>query len=124
MAKFLYDHVICVGADNEDEDDKKMLIACTDFSRKKMKYTNEKNEVEEDIGACKFISKVVRTVSGELHTTLTHQLREDQRSNKIDQMTAEYKTDMVDQAFMDISQIHNTQSNHSFTNKLCSLTKV
>lgn len=127
VAKFLYDHVICVDGEDVGDTDRRMLIACTDYARKKMKYTNEKNEVEEDIGACKFISKVAQpicAVSGELHSSITQQLREDQRAQRIDLMTAECKSDMADQAFMDISQIQNDQSNHSFTSKLCSLTKV
>jgi hypothetical protein len=120
VAEFLYDHVICC-------DDDKKLIACTDASRKKMKYTNEKNEVEDDIGATKFISKVyqpIRTVSNELHDNITEQLEQDAQTNKIDRFSAELKKERAIEAAMDITRIRDSELNHSFTAKLCSLAKV
>ena len=120
VAEFLYNHVICM------EDDKK-LIACTDASRKKMKYTNEKNEVEDDLGATKFIAKVyqpIKTVSNELHDNITEQIQEDETSNKIDRFSAELKREQAIQAAIDIVRIRDSERNQSFTTKLCSLAKV
>jgi hypothetical protein len=120
VAEFLYHHVICV-------DDDKKLIACTDASRKKMKYTNEKNEVEDDLGATKFIAKVyqpIKTVSNELHDNITEQLEEDASSHKIDRFSAELKKEQAIQAAMDIVRIQDSERNQSFTTKLCSLAKV
>jgi hypothetical protein len=120
VAEFLYEHVICM------EDDKK-LIACTDASRKKMKYTNEKNEVEDDLGATKFIAKVyqpIKTVSNELHDNITEQIQEDETSNKIDRFSAELKREQAIQAAIDIVRIRDSERNQSFTTKLCSLAKV
>jgi hypothetical protein len=120
VAEFLYNHVICV------EEDKK-LIACTDASRKKMKYTNEKNEVEDDLGATKFIAKVyqpIRTVSNELHDNITEQIEQDTQTNKIDRFSAELKKEQAMQAAIDIVRIRDSECNQPFTTKLCSLAKV
>jgi hypothetical protein len=120
VAEFLYNHVICV-------DDDKKLIACTDASRKKIKYTNDKNEVEDDLGATKFIAKVyqpIRTVSNELHDNITEQIQEDESSHKIDRFSAELQREQAIQAAMDIVRIRDSERNQSFTTKLCSLAKV
>jgi hypothetical protein len=120
VAEFLYEHVICV-------DDDKKLIACTDASRKKIKYTNEKNEVEDDLGATKFIAKVyqpIRTVSNELHDNITEQIEQDTRANKIDRFSAEFKKEQAIQAAIDIVRIRDSERNQPFTSKLCSLAKI
>jgi hypothetical protein len=108
-------------------DDDKKLIACTDASRKKIKYTNDKNEVEDDLGATKFIAKVyqpIRTVSNELHDNITEQIQEDESSHKIDRFSAELQREQAIQAAMDIVRIRDSERNQSFTTKLCSLAKV
>lgn len=123
VAKFLFNHIIKQG----DDDIPKLLLACTDNSRKKFRYTNEKNEVEEDIGASKFIDKVappIRTVSNELHSTITKQLRDDMQSHRIDAIIADKKEERADKALMEISLIDNSEKNHDLTRHLCNLTKV
>lgn len=134
-ANLVYDHVLCVpNNDNEeesetgkDENEKRMLMICTDVSRKKCKYNNDKNEVVEDIGASHFLSKVsdpIIEVAKEWHTNVTNQLNDGKRSKTIDDLTVDGKTKQVDKALFDIMDIKNEEKNQRFVNKLCTLAKV
>lgn len=120
MAEFVTDNVVCTVDD-------KMIAACTDFSRKKVKYLNDRNELDEDIGACKLVKRIappIKAVASELHTTITEQLRRDLKENKIGAFMADGKTTMADNALLDIHQIDNDDHNSDFRMKLCSLIKV
>ena len=143
-ANLVYDHVLCLndddttkndtGTENENDtsnssndNEKRMLMVCTDVSRKKCKYNNEKNEVVEDIGAAHFLSKVtdpIIEVAKEWHTSVTNHLNDGKRSKTIDALTVDGKTKQVDKAWFDLMDIKDEEKNQRFVNKLCTLAKV
>ena len=138
-ANLVYEHVLCVPTNNENKqnetetgkkdenNEKRMLLVCTDASRKKCKYNNENNEVVEDIGAAHFLSKVAAPIveaANEWHTTVTNQLKDGQRLKTIDALTVDGKTKQVDTAWLDIMDINDQEKNQRFVNKLCTLAKV
>jgi hypothetical protein len=125
-ANLVYDHVLCVDTPDMD-DNKRMLLVCTDTSRKKCKYNNEKNEVVEDIGASHFLSRVAEPITEaakEWHTTVTSQLKDEKCKKKIDAGMADKKTEQADLALMDLLCIKDENNNQRFVNKLCTLAKV
>ena len=135
-ANLVYDHVLCVpnneiehadATENDEENEKRMLMVCTDVSRKKCKYNNDKNEVVEDIGAAHFLSKVtdpIIEVAKEWHTSVTNHLNDGKRSKRINELTVDGKTKQVDNALFDIMDIKDEEKNQRFVNKLCTLAKV
>lgn len=120
VAVFLQKHVLTA-------EDGNVGVICTDFARKKIKYHNDKDELEEDIGASKFAKKLgppIREAAASIHTTITRQIKEDKKANKIDEFWAAGRTKQADTAYLDISMIDNESKNSEFTNKFCALMKV
>lgn len=121
-AEFAVENIIFA---NDDSD--KMIAACTDFARKKVRYMNEKDEIDEDIGASKLVKRIappIKIVATELHTNITEKLKKDLEDNKIKSYIADGKSTMANNAWLDILKLDNDDQNVDFRTKLCSLMKV
>jgi hypothetical protein len=123
IAQLCTDHVI-------KTKDKKMLMICTDVSRKKFKYMDEEGNIKEDYDARTFtnkISKPIKDASRIVYDSILfdvknekEMLEEDDYSRKAYLNSKELKT--ID-CFVQISHFDDPDNNQEFKNELAILNK-
>jgi hypothetical protein len=123
IAQLCTDHVI-------KTKDKKILMICTDVSRKKFKYIDEEGNIKEDYDARTFtnkISKPIKDASRILYDSILfdvksekEMLEEDDYSRKAYLNSKELKT--ID-CFVQISHFDDPDNNQEFKNELAILNK-
>jgi len=109
--------------------DNKVLLTCTDVSRKKFKYIDEFGNIKEDYDARAFMEKVIgpiKQVSQEVYENILSDVkyeREELEHKKdlesMERKTAlHYKTDMAADCYRQIIFIDNPDDNHEFRSEL------
>ena len=109
--------------------DNKVLLTCTDVSRKKFKYIDEHGNMKEDYDARAFMEKVIgpiKQVSQEVYENILSDVkyeREELEHKKdlesMERKTAlHYKTDMAADCYRQIIFIDNPDDNHEFRTEL------
>jgi hypothetical protein len=109
--------------------DNKVLLTCTDVSRKKFKYVDEHGNIKEDYDARAFMEKVIgpiKQVSQEVYQNILSDVkyeREELEHKKdlesMERKTAlHYKTDMAADCYRQIIFIDNPDDNHEFRTEL------
>ena len=109
--------------------DNKVLLTCTDVSRKKFKYVDEHGNIKEDYDARAFMEKVIgpiKQVSQEVYENILSDVkyeREELEHKKdlesMERKTAlHYKTDMAADCYRQIIFIDNPDDNHEFRTEL------
>ena len=127
IARMCTDHVI-------HTKDNKVLLTCSDVSRKKFKYIDENGNVKEDYDAIAFTEKVIgpiKQVSKEVYDHIVSNIKDEreQLEDKKDQESMErkttlhYKTDMAADCFKKIIFIDMPNDNSDFKNELARLNK-
>ena len=123
IAQLCTDHVI-------KTKDKKILMICTDVSRKKFKYIDEEGNIKEDYDARTFtnkVSKPIKDASRIVYDSILfdvksekEMLEEDDYSRKAYLNSKELKT--ID-CFVQISHFDDPDNNQEFKNELAILNK-
>ena len=114
--------------------DNKVLLTCSDVSRKKFKYMDELGNIKEDYDAITFTEKVIgpiKQVSKEVYDHIVSSIKDEreQLEHKKDQESMErkttlhYKTDMAADCFQKIIFIDMPNDNSDFKNELARLNK-
>ena len=113
--------------------DNKVLLTCSDVSRKKFKYVDEHGNIKEDYDARAFMEKVIgpiKQVSQEVYESILSDVKyeREELENKRDLESMErktalhYKTDMAADCYRQIIFIDSNE-NHDFKNELAILNK-
>lgn len=109
--------------------DNKVLLTCTDVSRKKFKYIDEHGNMKEDYDARAFMEKVIgpiKQVSQEVYENILSDVkyeREELEHKKdlesMERKTAlHYKRDMANDCYQKIIFIDSPEDNHEFRTEL------
>lgn len=126
IARFCLNHIVKSADDNGTE---KMILCCTDPSRKRFKYFNASNKIVEDIEARHFtdlISVPIKTVCREVYDNIIKKIEEDKKET-----TDVYDLDLLDtrisiaqQKFLEINNIGDHNRNSDYKNELSILLNV
>jgi hypothetical protein len=125
VAKFVVDHVI-------KSSDGKMLIVCTDPSRKRFKYMTANNLLAEDIGALQFTERIsvpMKTVCQEVFNSIMSKIDQQKESlsethgQALEIGRLEIERDLACEKIMAIREFSDVDSNGDFINSLCSLAR-
>ena len=115
--------------------DEKVLLACTDVSRKKFKYIDEFGNVKEDYEARTFMEKVIgpiKKIGLEVYENIKSNIKDEEEELKnkrdcesMDRKTAlHYKNDRASDCMKQILFIDVPSENGVFKNELAVLNKV
>ena len=126
IARMCTEHII-------NTKDKKVLLKCSDVSRKKFKYIDEMGNIKEDYNARVFTEKVIgpiKQVSQEVYEHILSNIKDEKEEleNKRDCESMErktylhYKKDMASDCLQKIIFI-DTNENNDFKNELAILNK-
>ena len=127
IARMCTDHII------HTKDDK-VLLTCTDVSRKKFKYIDELGNIKEDYDARAFMEKVIgpiKQVGQEVYENILSDVKyeREELENKRDLESMErktalhYKTDMAADCYRQIIFIDRLEDNNDFRSELAVLNK-
>ena len=127
IARMCTDHII-------NTKDKKVLLTCSDVSRKKFKYMDELGNIKEDYDARAFTEKVIgpiKQVSQEVYEFILSNVKDEREEleNKRDLESMErktalhYKKDMATDCFQQIIFIDRLEDNNEFRTELAILNK-
>jgi hypothetical protein len=118
LAKFLVDHII-------RSDDGKMIMVCTDTSRKRFRFINAEDELEEDLRAkilSKKLSVPVKEVCRAVFQRITERLNE-QKRGKQNALEVDFLEKKIDSALAKYIHIRefDTDECGDFLNQLAAL---
>jgi hypothetical protein len=122
IAQFCLDHIV-------KTPEGKMVICCTDPSRKRFKYLNADKEMKEDIEARIFTQKIsvpIKTVCEEVFDTICKKI-EDEREVKKDAFDLnflDHKKVIALEKMLEISNVGDNQRNTEYKTELCTLIKI
>ena len=125
IARFCVDHIV----NTTDEDgNSKMLLCCTDSSRKRFKYVDADNHVVDDIEARHFIDTVsapIVTVCRKVYDNVVKKIEDDMKETKdaFDLNLLENKTNIAQQKFLEINNIGDHNRNSEYKNEMSILLK-
>lgn len=108
LANFCVDHIIRTK-------DGKMILCCTDPTRKRFKYLDAEGELREDIEARLFTEKMSIPIS-----IVCEEVYEKIRTEIDDTM----KRDMADMKFLELLNFKNNSNNTEYRQELCTLLNV
>jgi hypothetical protein len=125
IARFCVDQI--VKTTDEDGSDK-MLLCCTDPSRKRFKYVDGENQVVEDIDARHFINTVsapIVTVCREVYDGVVKKIEDDMKetTDAFDLNLLENKTNVAQQKFLEINNIGDHSRNSEYKHEMTILLK-
>jgi hypothetical protein len=125
IARFCVDHIVKT-TDGDGSD--KMLLCCTDPSRKRFKYVDGDNQVVEDIDARHFINTVsVPIVSAcrEVYDGVVKKIEDDMKetTDAFDLNLLENKTNVAQQKFLEINNIGDHSRNSEYKHEMTILLK-
>jgi predicted nucleic acid-binding Zn-ribbon protein len=114
--------------------DDKVLLTCTDVSRKKFKYVDENGNIKEDYDARAFMEKVIgpiKEVGQEVYENILSDVKyeREELEDKIDtesmdrKTSLHYKTDMAADCYRQIIFIDRLEDNNEFRTELAVLNK-
>jgi hypothetical protein len=125
IARFCVDHIVKT-TDGDGSD--KMLLCCTDPSRKRFKYVDGENQVVEDIDARHFINTVsapIVTVCREVYDGVVKKIEDDMKetTDAFDLNLLENKTSVAQQKFLEINNIGDHNRNSEYKHEMTILLK-
>jgi hypothetical protein len=122
IAKFCVDHIA-------KTKDGKMIICCTDPSRKRFKSINENNEVGEDIDARNFTKKIAepikeacKEVFDNIQRNIEYQINSDQQEH--DSSFLSIKRGMAHEKYIEIRNIDDNNNNSEYRKEISILLNV
>lgn len=122
IAKFCVDHIA-------KTKDGKMLICCTDPSRKRFKYYTEKDQVKEDIDARNFtkkisepIKEVCKEVFDNIQKNIEDQINSDQSEYDSDFLSI--KRGMAHERYIEIRNIDDNNNNSDYKKEISILLNI
>ena len=122
IAQMCSDHII-------KTKDNKVLLTCSDVSRKKFKYMDENGNLKEDYEARTFTEKVfepIKKVSQDVYENILLDIKDEQEREQIDYNRKSVLNDKTMKAidcFSQIVNIDNPSCNSDFKNELAILNK-
>ena len=122
IAQLCTDHII-------KTKDNKVLLTCSDVSRKKFKYMDENGNLKEDYEARTFTDKVfepIKKASQVVYENILSDIKDEQEREEIDYNRKSVLNDKTMKAidcFAQIVNIDNPSSNSDFKNELAILNK-
>ena len=122
IAQMCTDHII-------KTKDNKVLLACSDVSRKKFKYMDENGNIKEDYEARTFTEKVfepIKKASQDVYENILLDIKDEQEREEIDYNRKSVLNDKTMKAidcFSQIVNIDNPSCNSDFKNELAILNK-
>jgi len=122
IAQMCSDHII-------KTKDNKVLLTCSDVSRKKFKYMDENGNLKEDYEARTFTEKVfepIKKASKDVYENILLDIKDEQEREEIDynrKSALNDKTMKAIDCFAQIVNIDNPSSNSDFKNELAILNK-
>jgi hypothetical protein len=122
IAQFVIENII-------KTEDGQMVLCCTDFTRHRFKYIDEKNEIREDIEARTFTQKVAgptKEVFEKVYNNIQENI-EDKIVNKdteYDSIFLSTKRAMANKTYSEIKDIDNNQRNSEYKKELSALLNV
>jgi len=122
IAQLCTDHII-------KTKDNKVLLTCSDVSRKKFKYIDENGNLKEDYEARTFTDKVfdpIKKASQVVYENILSDIKDEQEREEIDYNRKSVLNDKTMKAidcFAQIVNIDNPSSNSDFKNELAILNK-
>jgi hypothetical protein len=125
IARFCVDHIVNT---TDEEGNSKMLLCCTDPSRKRFKYVDADNQVVDDIEARHFIDTVsapIVTVCRKVYDSVVRKIEDDKKGTKdaFDLNLLENKTNIAQQKFLEINNIGDHNRNSDYKNEMSILLK-
>jgi hypothetical protein len=119
MAKFCVDHIAKV---KDVQGNEKMLLCCTDPTRKRFKYRNDENEVVEDMDARHFIGQVsapIKTACRDVYDSIMKKIEEERENNNSnDAFFLANKTSMAQQKLFEINNISDNNRNSEYKHEM------
>jgi hypothetical protein len=120
MAKMCIDHIIKT---QDSDGNNKLLLCCTDPSRKRFKYIDATNNIIEDIDARHFINIVsipIKTVCRDVYDDIIKKIEDDKKdtTNGFDLNMLETKTSVAQQKFLEINDIADHNRNSEYKNEM------
>lgn len=122
IANFCVDHIAKTY-------DGKMIICCTDPSRKRFKYMNEKNEIGEDIDARNFTKKIsepIKEVCEEVYDRIQKNIEEQMNSDQkeYDSSFLQTKRGIAMEKYIEIKNINDNQNNSEYKKEISILLNI
>jgi hypothetical protein len=119
MAKFCVEHIAKV---KDNQGNEKMLLCCTDPSRKRFKYYDESNQIVEDMDARHFIGQVstpIKTVCRDVYDSIMKKI-EAERENTTDNdaFFLANKTTIAQQKLFEINNISDNNRNSEYKQEM------
>lgn len=122
MAQFVIENIV-------KTEDGQMVLCCTDLTRHRFKYIDEKNEIKEDVEARTFTQKVAGPTK-EVFEKVYHNIQGD-IEDKIVSKDTEYdssflstKRAMANKTYSEIKDIDNNQKNSEYKKELSTLSTL
>lgn len=122
MAQFVIENIV-------KTEDGQMVLCCTDLTRHRFKYIDEKNEIKEDVEARTFTQKVAGPTK-EVFEKVYHNIQGD-IEEKIVNKDSEYdsgflstKRAMANKTYSEIKDIDNNQKNSEYKKELSTLSTL
>jgi hypothetical protein len=116
MAKFCVDHIAKV---QDSQGNEKMLLCCTDPTRKRFKYYNDDNQVVEDMDARHFIGQVsapIKTACRDVYDSIMKKIEEERDSE--DTFFLANKTTIAQQKLFEINNISDHNRNAEYKQEM------
>lgn len=122
MAQFVIENIV-------KTEDGQMLLCCTDLTRHRFKYVDEKDEIREDVEARTFTQKVAGPTK-EVFEKVYNNIQEDiedkivNKDNEYDSSFLSTKRAMANKTYSEIKDIDNSQKNSEYKKELSTLTTI
>jgi len=125
IARFCVENIINTTDENGNN---KMLLCCTDPSRKRFKYVNDNNHITDDIEARHFIdavSKPIVNVCRKVYDGVVKKIEDDKKETEdaFDLNLLEDKTSIAQQKLLEINDIGDHNRNTDYKNEMMILLK-
>ncbi len=119
IAKFCVDHIAKTS-------DGKMIICCTDPSRKRYKYPSKNNQLAEDIDVRQFtekIAKPIKEVCEVVYNNIQKDIEEKMQSDQkeYDSSFLQTKKGIAIERYVQINNIDDNEYNNSYRKEMCIL---
>jgi hypothetical protein len=120
IARLCVDHIIKSVDGNGNN---KLLLCCTDPSRKRFKYIDATNQITEDIEARNFINLVsvpIKTVCRDVYDNVIKKIEDDKKetTDAFDLNLLESRTSIAQQKFLEINDISDHRHNSDYKNEM------
>lgn len=122
VAKFCLDHIV-------KTKDGKMIICCTDPSRRRFKFINANKELKEDIEARIFTQKIsvpIKLVCDEVFENVCNRIDNEleEKTSAFDLDFLEKKRDKAREKYFEIQDMDNNKENIDYKNELSALLNI